>query len=675
MEHLLGRSVGRYELISLLGKGRLGSVFRGRDPVLQRDVAIKVVESQFFRGPDLERLFFSVARAAARLEHPGIIKVYDFGQDQGLAYIVMELISNPGDNLRELLQNLRQTNRQLVLPEAVLIVYQVCLALDHATQTGHQLDIKPENVMFKLRRTNGLPYQPIITDLGLSKLARDDPAAQAEYAAASAARVSSEERLHGETDARSDVLCLGLLLYELLAGQLPVEAWSCREAVTSLVRQHLPALRSFHPRMSAQLGSIIFKALQEHPDDGFPDARALAESLRNLILDEAQHVALSPPLAGQVSLLALFEQSPAERAQVGDLHSQDYVQVVSPDGSTRSVPIGRGELNIGRAADNDLVPTQVGISRHHARVDHDGLNYRVTDLNSTNGTFMGNSRLLPGVPEVWTPDKALRIGGLHLRLLPNMSHALEVPLAAEDHTSWFRSDSASHSARAAVAPEASIRSAEESQRRVEVVELRLDVALPGRVRLGRPFDLVVAVRQPASPVLDEEGLDKVRSGDLQVPWAEVDPYNRLRVQVVAPECDVHGADSHTFRLYRGHDSPKVFFQLTPRELGQIGVSVTVYMEEDWLGGARVQTKVRRMVVGRVHTSTTSQPIGEQYLSEEERRGFLEEELTQHERNWALLHTKKAVYAAGEEPLSLLNQIEHERREIARVRAELQDTGS
>ncbi|HKZ83101.1 MAG TPA: CHAT domain-containing protein [Anaerolineae bacterium] len=138
--------------------------------------------------------------------------------------------------------------------------------------------------------------------------------------------------------------------------------------------------------------------------------------------------------------------------------------------------------------------------------------------------------------------------------------------------------------------------------------LRLDAAVPDQVFLDVVFDLAVAVRQTTSPVLAEADLKRVDSGDVQVIWPETAAYIRLRVHVQAPDCDVEGRDSISFRLLPGQDSPVFYFHLVPRRIGDISLVVTTTQEDDWLGSARVHTTAVEQAVGRVQMTVTSKPI-------------------------------------------------------------------
>jgi hypothetical protein len=120
-----------------------------------------------------------------------------------------------------------------------------------------------------------------------------------------------------------------------------------------------------------------------------------------------------------------------------------------------------------------------------------------------------------------------------------------------------------------------------------VQQLRLDVAAPDQVRLGESFELAVAVRLPSSPVLTEDDLARTKSGNALVVWPESEPYVQLTVQVIAPACQIHGSNSGKFRLYAGQDSPVFYFMLTPRQVGDVGLFVKLYQEDDWLSHARV----------------------------------------------------------------------------------------
>jgi serine/threonine protein kinase len=430
-EELIGKTLARYKIISLLGEGGMGAVLKAHDVTLQRDVAIKIMHPHFARRPDFQERFLQEARTAARLDHPGIVKVYDFGRQDKYLYIVMEFLR--GDNLRNMLQDLRAEKKWVVLPEALQIIRQVALALDYAHKQGvlHR-DLKPDNIMIKPDTANGLPYRPVLTDLGLAKLASGGVVTQEGTSMGTPAYMSPEQALGQETDARSDVYSLGILLFELATSRLPFPAKTLTDAIQYHTRTDPPAPRSLRPDLPVDLEQVILKSIAKLPDERYPDAGSLAGTLEQLIKSlgsAGTEIRSSTELEGVVSLVTQYQHSllvergpsilaefeaPSDRS--GDLQ-QDRLQILAQNRTTTTVNFKKGGMSIGREPDNDVTLEDKLISRHHARIEFDGQNYRIVDLNSSNGTFLGDTRLLPGVPEPWPPDQALRLGNHWLRLL------------------------------------------------------------------------------------------------------------------------------------------------------------------------------------------------------------------------------------------------------------------
>ena len=133
----------------------------------------------------------------------------------------------------------------------------------------------------------------------------------------------------------------------------------------------------------------------------------------------------------------------------------------------------------------------------------------------------------------------------------------------------------------------------------QVDTLRVDAAVPKQVYLNSTFVLEVAIRQRSSPVPKEDGLEQVRSGDVQVSWPETEPSISLYVQVSAPDCKIREPSRQPFRLYAGHESPVIYFHLTPKKLGEISIIVRVFQKKYCLGSARVHTVVQEQIVGSV----------------------------------------------------------------------------
>jgi serine/threonine protein kinase/P pilus assembly chaperone PapD len=423
-EQLIGQHLGRYRIDALIGEGGMGAVYHGFDATLQRPVAVKVLAPQFARQPSFRERFLQEARSAARLRHPGIVQVFDYGEAPGSLFIVMELI--PGDNLRQMMKKLRQAHQWILLSEGLELVRQICLAIDYAHRQGvlHR-DIKPANVMLRGEASDGLPYQPIVTDLGLAKLAEGGVITQVGTSLGTPAYMSPEQAMGETTDARSDVYSIGIMLYELSTGELPFPIRTLTEAIRYHTQVPPPPPRSRQPALRTTLEQVILKTLEKEADRRYQDARQLAEALTGEVAAARQEKEQEEPswkeVTQVVSLLSLY-QPLAEAPRVVQPGPEstpiqgDGLLVVFPDRATQMVPLGSKELTIGRGADNDVVLDLPGVSRHHARVTSAGGEHRIEDLNSTNGTFLDGMKLLPNIPEPISPGSVLRVSDVMLRL-------------------------------------------------------------------------------------------------------------------------------------------------------------------------------------------------------------------------------------------------------------------
>lgn len=419
MDELIGRSLNRYRLEELIGEGGIGAVFRAHDTVLQRDIAIKVLRPEFEQHENFRKRFLQEARTAARLDHPGIVRVHDFGQDGNWLYIVMEYIQ--GDNLRQMLHNLRGQNKWVVLPEAVGIVQQVCNAMDYVHEQGvvHR-DIKPDNLMLKPEPGNGLPYRVVVTDLGLARLIEEEELLDMGISVGTPGYMSPEQARGEDAGPRSEVYSLGILLYELSVGRLPFPAKTISEAVRYHREEPIPEPRSIRPDLPIALEQVIMKALEKDPGARYANVRELSEALEEAapVVDEAAYTPES--IEDTVSLVTQYDlPTPGSGGTTQTMlpeDRQDFLQVLLPDKTARMIQITSDEMNIGRDETNQIVLDNPKISRYHARIQYDGQRYWAADLNSRNGTFLGGTRLVSGDPVVWEGDQPLQVGDVFLRL-------------------------------------------------------------------------------------------------------------------------------------------------------------------------------------------------------------------------------------------------------------------
>ncbi len=263
---------GRYRLDSELGRGGMGTVYRATDLELEREVAVKVLSARSQTSEARERLIRE-ARAAAALNHPHIITVHDVGEENGLPFLVMELVSGP---------RLSQA-RPVDLPRVVEIASQICAALEHAhaNKIVHR-DLKPDNVLLS---GSSASNNVKLADLGLALPASGARISRAGVIVGTAAYMAPEQALGQPVDGRSDLYALGVLLYELTTGRLPFTG----DDPLTIISQHVHApvvpprvLRSDIPRA---LEAIIIRLLAKDPAQRFATATearaALLESLTN----------------------------------------------------------------------------------------------------------------------------------------------------------------------------------------------------------------------------------------------------------------------------------------------------------------------------------------------------------------------------------------------------------
>src|SRR6266540_1551808 len=275
-----GTRLGPYEIVSAVGAGGMGEVYRARDPRLSRDVAIKVLPASFSNDPDRLRRFELEARAAGVLNHPNIIAVYDVGSHEGAPYVVSELLE--GETLREVLADGRLPPRQ-----AIDFALQMAQGLAAAHDKGivHR-DLKPENLFItKDGRVK-------ILDFGLAKLTRPEteagPLTEAPTATAGTEPgvvmgtldYMAPEQVRGKpADVRSDIFSFGAILYEMLSGRRAFRRDSAADTMSAILKEDPPDISPAKRDISPVLERIIRHCLEKKPEQRFHSAHDLAFDL------------------------------------------------------------------------------------------------------------------------------------------------------------------------------------------------------------------------------------------------------------------------------------------------------------------------------------------------------------------------------------------------------------
>ena len=255
----------RYRLENEIGRGGMGVVYRATDLELMRQVAVKVLSEA--APQDARQRLIREARAAAALNHPHIISVYDVGEADGLPFFVMELVEGP---------NLGKA-RPVELSHIVEVAYQICMALEHAhsNQIVHR-DLKPDNVL--LSGPDGAPRIKL-ADLGLALPGYGARISRAGLIVGTAAYMAPEQALGQEVDGRTDLYALGVLLYELTTGRLPFSDHDPLAVVTQHVHAPVVPPRVLRPDLPRRLESVILRLLEKNPADRFSTARETAAAL------------------------------------------------------------------------------------------------------------------------------------------------------------------------------------------------------------------------------------------------------------------------------------------------------------------------------------------------------------------------------------------------------------
>jgi serine/threonine protein kinase len=298
---LLGRLVGgRYRLEDVLGQGGMGAVYRGVQLALDKPYAIKVLLPSLTSDPLFVARFRQEARIAAAIGHPGIVEVFDYGVEDGIAYYVMELLQ--GQSLADYIG----ADRALAPEEAVRIVAAAADAVASAHDRGviHR-DLKPAN-LFLARGDGGGPVVKVL-DFGVSKAtmftgAASEPRTVSGSVCGTPAYMSPEQLGRGKLDARSDLYSLGVVLYRLLTGKVPFGAAEAVLVMYMHLERPAPPLEpGLSEAVPAALQEVLFRSLAKRPEDRFGSMREFAQALRASLDPGAAPMRAAQPPTGEAA--------------------------------------------------------------------------------------------------------------------------------------------------------------------------------------------------------------------------------------------------------------------------------------------------------------------------------------------------------------------------------------
>ncbi|PJF45068.1 MAG: hypothetical protein CUN55_00825 [Phototrophicales bacterium] len=409
-----GQTIGNYQLQNLIGRGGMGAVYQALDLRLQRIVAVKVMQPEVAQHEELRQRFIQEARAAAALNHPNIVRVFEFHADANQLYLVMELVQ--GGSLRDYLNKMEAQNYVMHVDEATYIMQQACTALYYAHSQGmiHR-DIKPDNVLLKPNPIpGGMPYTIVLTDFGLAKLVDAQNLVKTQLnRPLGTLPYMAPEQFRGETDKRSDIYALGIMFYELLTGRLPFLPKNMAEAMTMHQTMMPTPPSQIRPDLPPHIEPILMKALAKSPEERFQTAAEFGKALA----PEAAHLFSTP----KPPVAPIAHDSPKPqvgRVAEGEQFTEDTIIVVTPQGQIyRRIPIRKTTLLVGRDPNLDIPLPGDKVSRRHLKIERqpDG-KFIVVDLGSSNGSFLAGAKLVKDVAEPWPPEQELIIGEFSLQL-------------------------------------------------------------------------------------------------------------------------------------------------------------------------------------------------------------------------------------------------------------------
>jgi hypothetical protein len=355
---LVGQTFGDFELTLELGRGGMGVVYKAWQKCLERPVALKLLLSEHTRNSVLLSRFLAEARAAASLNHPNIVSVYQVGECYAGPYFVMDFIDGPTVEVF--------VGRTLPVPWIVSLLVPVAEAVQHAHEKGiiHR-DLKPGNIMLRQSK------RPVVMDFGLAKVMGKSASTTLPGAVIGTPAYMAPEQA-GEEPHKigpcSDVYSLGAILYTLLTGKVPFDEGTALQTILRVITpEPPPTVRSLRPEVPARLEHICMKCLEKDPKKRYPTAQALADRLKRFR-----------------AALAAGTAAASVRVTV------PLVLLIGRGG--QQVRLFNPETVIGRGAECDLVVKVSAVSKRHCIIRIEADQVVVEDLGSSNGTFVNGEK-------------------------------------------------------------------------------------------------------------------------------------------------------------------------------------------------------------------------------------------------------------------------------------------
>ncbi len=277
MKDRIGTSIGRYHILEQLGEGGMATVYKAIDTTLERHVAVKVIRSDHFGSAVLERMlqrFEREAKALAKLSHPNIVKVMDYGETDKVPYLVMEYL--PGGTLKQ-----KMNGKPMPWRDAARLLLPVCRALEHAHEKGivHR-DIKPSNILIS---ESG---EPMLTDFGIAKILSGDDTSldlTGTGVGIGTPEYMAPEQGAGSVDERADIYALGVVYYQMVTGRLPYKADTPMAVMLKKSTEPLPSPKRFIPNLPDDAERVLVKVLQREPRHRYQSVNVFLSALQKIV--------------------------------------------------------------------------------------------------------------------------------------------------------------------------------------------------------------------------------------------------------------------------------------------------------------------------------------------------------------------------------------------------------
>ncbi|PYZ97970.1 serine/threonine protein kinase [Alteribacter lacisalsi] len=270
---MIGKRINeRYKILDRIGGGGMADVYLAHDVILDRDVAVKVLKDQFSKDDDFIRRFHREAEAASSLAHPNVVNLFDVGEENGLYYLVMEYVEGP--TLKEYIQQ----QNGLKTDEAVTIMRAVASAIAHAhaNRIIHR-DIKPHNILI------GPDGEAKITDFGIARAISEATITHTNSILGSVHYLSPEQARGGHVTYKSDIYSLGIVFYEMIAGEVPFNGDTAVSVAIKHIQTPLPSIRDKYPHIPQSVENVIIKATAKSPDERYTTAGSMEEDLETVL--------------------------------------------------------------------------------------------------------------------------------------------------------------------------------------------------------------------------------------------------------------------------------------------------------------------------------------------------------------------------------------------------------